>query len=776
MEAPDRQRAPLAPRAGLLGAVLAGALAAQGVSEPAPFAAADVQSFAARYCADCHTAPDPEADLDVPALLAATPTPALADDLLRVRDALRGGEMPPRAEPQPDAPTRARALAWVDGALAALAGGSPRDPGRVTLRRLSRYEYANTVRDLLGVDVDVRTFPADDLAYGFDNIGDALSVSTLHLEKYAAAAEDIALRAFPDEDADVAPVGRIDADHLRVDGAARNGADAVVMVSRGTATAELALPRAGRYVLRVLAWAQQAGPELARMEVEAGARRRTFDVRATDGTPEACELEVDLAAPRLTARATFVNDYYDPENPDPRQRDRNLFVVAFEIVGPLDRRAPTLAEQRFLADLPARGTPLARARAVLAPVLAAAWRRPVTQREVTPYARLVHTTVAAGGSFRDGLRLAVEAALVSPHFLFRVEAGGLAPRARDLPPGANEPLDDHALAARLSYFLWSTLPDASLRAAADAGVLADPDRLATEAQRMLADERASALATNFAAQWLELRRLDVVEPDPARFPEFDAGLAASMRRETELLFDTVRREALPVRTLLAADFTFVDRRLARLYGLPVPPVDGFVRVPVGPARSGVLGHASVLTVTSNPTRTSPVKRGKWVLTNLLDDPPPAPPPGSDSFAGGEASVAVAASLREQLALHRRDARCSVCHDRMDALGLALENFDAVGRWRDSDGGLPIDASGMLPDGAQLTGPASLGARLADDPRFVRALLHKLFVYAVGRPVRTADELALEAASRDLNAGATLADLVEAIVRLDAFRMRTVVVR
>jgi hypothetical protein len=399
-------------------------------------------------------------------------------------------------------------------------------------------------------------------------------------------------------------------------------------------------------------------------------------------------------------------------------------------------------------------------------LLPRAWRRPVTGEEVRRLADLVQSGVDGGRTFEEGVSLALQAALVSPHFLFRLEPG-----AASGPDGAPKDLDGHALATRLSYFLWSSLPDDALTQAAAKGKLAGEAGLAAEARRMLADPKAEALASNFAVQWLELRNLAEATPDAARFPGFDL-LREPMRREAVAFFDAVRREGLDISTLLGADFTFVDEALAAHYGLPGVRGSELRRVPLGDdRRGGVLGMAGVLTITSNPTRTSPVKRGRWLLENVLDAPPRAPPPGADSLDESVVTVS-AASLRERLEQHRAKAECAACHARLDALGFALERYDAVGRWRDQDGGGPVDATGTLPDGRALDSLGALRAALLEDRAFARCLTRKLFTFALGRAPTARDELALFARVAALPTGTlTLDDLILTVIRTDAFRKR-----
>ena len=743
-------------RALFLVALLTGAVLAQ---DPA----GDLIAFARAHCTDCHGRKDPEAGLDLLGFLERDVAMEDAESWLRLRDALGEGKMPPSDEPQPSAADRARAVATVRSLIEALATAAPTDPGRVTMRRLSCSEYARTVFDLCGVAVEIAEFPADDLAYGFDNNGDALTLSPLHLEKYAAAAERIAELALPEPDEVPAPTRRVDGLSLRTREPNRMESDGVMLISSGHAAAEFTLPRKGRYRIRIRAWAMQAGPESARMEVRDGDQlRRRFDVTHERAEPGDYELEAILQG-RVEIQAAFVNDYYAPNDPDPAQRDRNLFVEAIEVQGPLDARVPTVAETWLDAHDPGRGTVRARAARVVRELLRRSWRRTPLQREVDRFSKRMVKACDEGESFRSATRLAFAAALLSPHFLFRVE-----PQARG--SESTTPLGDEALATRLAFFLWSSMPDEELFSRARTKRLSGSSALDEEARRMLADPRADALASSFAAQWLELRRLDSFVPDPDRFPSYGPKLARSMRRETESLFLEVLRTAAPVSRLLLAEHTWLDDTLARHYGLQAPGSDEPVRTELeGRRLGGILGHASIHTLTSMPTRTSPVRRGKWLLDQLLDDPPPPPAPGTDSFPA-EAPLDTPADLRAQLAIHRARAECAVCHDRIDPLGLALEGFDAIGRARSAAPGL--DTSARLPDGRELRGADDLARTIARDPAFARAVLRKLFVYALGREVRPADALVLDGVLRSLPPDPPLSALVLAIPQLDAFRMRS----
>jgi hypothetical protein len=669
--------------------------------------------------------------------------------------------MPPPDRAQPDADAVAAVVAWID---AELGTGRP-DPGRVTIRRLNRTEYRNTVRDLLGVHYDTDAhLPADDVGYGFDNIGDVLSLPPALLEKYLAAAEAIAARAVVDEDPAHPPVHRVAAGELTVTGGGSQRGGAAWLHSSGMVGATHRFPRDGEYVLRARAWGQQAGPDPVRMAFRAG--RANLGVVAVPATaPTTYEVRARVKAGTHGVGVVFTNDYYRPDHPDPKQRDRNMAVEWLEIVGPVD--APVVADaQRRLVPRPPSAEPAAAAaylREVAGAFLARAWRRPLRDGELDRLLAAVEAGAAPGATFHARLRLAVTAALVSPHFLFRVELD---------PEAAADAwrVGDFELASRLSYFLWSSMPDDELFALARRGELARDDVLAGQVRRMLRDPRASELSRNFAAQWLHLRGLDEAAPDPERFPGVDDALLDAMRAETELFFEAVLREDRSVWDFLDGDFTFLNEKLAKHYGIEGVKGDRMRRVRLdGTRRAGVLTQASVLTVTSNPDRTSPVKRGKWILEALLDAPPPPPPPGVGTLE--EVEAAQGATMRERLALHRADPNCASCHVRMDVLGLGLENFDAVGRWRTHEGARPVEAGGTLPDGRSFDDPAGLRAILRADPAFLRSLSRHLLTFALGRGLTDGDEAAVRDLVAALEREPTLKRLILGIVRLDAFRMK-----
>lgn len=699
-----------------------------------------VQPFLERHCGACHGPQEAQADVvltDFADAEAALEDPALFE---LVRELLEHEEMPPQGEPAPTQAERDQVLEWVDARLGPVEPETgPIDPGPSVLRRLNHTEYANTIHDLFGVDYPVRErFPADEVAHGFDTSGAALSLSQLLLERYLDAAAEIARQVFVVDDSIEPRVRRFGAGSL-TGGSARSGAR--VLTSHGSIYTSTQLPRASRYLVRVQAWAQQAGPEPARMSLVVDEQEvAVFDVEAEAGAPQVYEHTLRLEGETTFVGGRFLNDYYRPEDPDPSQRDRNLWMGWIEVVGPLDAPTPSLFQEELYARFPAS---LGRKRLeqMCEHLMQLCWRRPAPRGQAGRLVRLIEDEPTLEGQ----LSLALEALLSSPNFLFRVE---LDPPASQAPP--IRALDDWELATRLAYFLWSSAPDDELYRAAEAGELSTTDGYRAQVERLLSDPRARAFSEGFAAQWLQLRALEEAQPDPARFPDWSAALRDSMREETVRFFDTLLQEGGSVWELLEADWTMADERLAAHYGLTGVSGEEARRVSLeGVPRRGVLTQASVLTVTSNPTRTSPVLRGKWILDVLLGAPPPAPPPGADNLDESPEAV-TAASVRERLEQHRALPQCAVCHDRMDPLGFGLEHFDAVGAWRERDGEHAIDATGELPDGRRFEGSLGLLAILREDGRLPRSLAERMLTYALGREIGRADRRAVDALLRELD--------------------------
>ena len=716
--------------------------------------------FIRAYCAACHGNEQAEGGLTLTGYASAAALRADPEVWDYVRERVELVEMPPRGAALPSGDERAAFLTWLTRELSDAPPGEAPDPGRPVMRRLNNAQYQNAVRDLFGVDFPARQrFPSDGIGHGFDTVGEALTLPELRLEKLLEAAEAIAGQVFVVDDSDDPPVRRLDPEDLNGRGNPRG--DAYVMPFGGDVTGSVVLPRAGRYRMRMRLAASQAGDEPARVAfVVDGRALHEVEVPESPGQGKVHEheLRLEVPGPRNVA-ARFLNDYYDPDFPDPQKRDRNLVVEWIEVVGPIDAPPASAFQAELLARYPA-DLGRERERAILGELTRRVWRRPATDVELERLERLP----PAEDPLVARLHLQLTALLASPHFLFFVESDGSS-------AGQVRPLNDHELATRLAAFLWSSVPDRRLDALADAGELGDPVVLEALVRDMLADPRSNALGEDFALQWLGLRALDEVAPDPELFPGWSAALAGAMSQETQRVFLLAVRENRSVWELLDGDWTVVDGLLAEHYGLDVALAPGeFERVSLADTpRRGVLGHAGVLTVTSDPTRTSPVKRGKWVLEVLLAAPPPSPPPGADSL--DESAEAISAlSLRERLGNHRERLECAVCHDRMDPIGFGLEPFDAVGRLREFDGKFPIDASGVLPDGRSFDGPEGLVGVLRQDPRFPRAVTEKLFVYALGRGLERGDRRHVQAILEPFGSqGPGLADLIVAIVRSDAFR-------
>ncbi|MBL8896065.1 MAG: DUF1592 domain-containing protein [Planctomycetes bacterium] len=717
-------------------------------------------------CLECHGDRAKKGGLDLRAWTSGAFARGELGALAEMQRRLEAGEMPPPERERPAREELERALAWIG---AALRDGAAIDPGRVSLRRLTRLEYRNTVRDLFGLALDLEErLPADPVGAGFDTLGDLQLLSPLLLERYLELAEEIAARAVPSAatiDLLRPASAFVGGDELEVGGVEARG-----LYSHGEFELEVSLPRAGRYRLELRGSGDQAGPEAPRLELRAAQRALgavSFASRRAE--LETQTLEVELPAGPVRLAAEFANDYYRPEEPDRGARDRNVYLASWHLRGPLDA-PPRSAFQRSCVDRADGGGERAREE-VVRDLLERAWRRPPERADV----ERVLSLAPADATADEALRRAIEAALVSPRFLFRPE--GLAESAVAEDGGVGLALDGYELATRLSYFVWASAPDDALRAAAARGELATADGLRRELRRLLRDVRASALVEGFAAQWLQLGRLEEAAPDEERFPHFDRALRRSMRQETELFFEALLREDRPLEELVAAEFGFVDERLARHYGLEGVRGPQFRRValPSG-ERGGILAHASILTLTSNPARTSPVKRGKWILEVLLDAPPPPPPPEAGALAEDPESALL--PLRERLARHRRDPSCASCHVRMDALGFALEAYGPTGQRRARDEAGPIDPKGELPDGRAVVDLAGLRAVLLEGVSLERAALRALFVYALGRELTATDEpllaRALETLATRRAAGEerTLRTLIEVVATSEAFRRRS----
>lgn len=672
--------------------------------------------------------------------------------------------MPPDGSPKPSATLRSAFVASAEQMLAVSC--DLKDPGRVTLRRLNREEYDNTVRDLIGLDLrPADDFPSDDVGYGFDNIGDVLSISPLLMEKYISAAEMISEKAI---EVPKPPITIAGSDLPDAKAAGSNDRGEKVLFSNTVVEFKATLPKAGMYRLRVKAYGEQAGPQPPAMALRfEGKEVQLFDVVAKKDRPEIYEVPIKGGKGENVFGISYLNDFYDAKQPA-GQRDRNLVIQRVEIVGPdAGGEGISAAHLRIIPETPTKERRTVVARQIFTKFATRAFRRPATADEVDRLMKVYAFAEKTGEPFERGIQLGVQAVLVSPNFLFRVETD---------PPtkkNAAKTLNDYELASRLSYFLWSSMPDQALISSADSGRLHQPNVLVAQVSRMLQDPKSKALADNFAGQWLQLRKLNNVNPNPEQFPTFTPELKQNMVTETKMFFQAVAHEDRSIIDFIDGKFTYINGPLARHYGIPGVTGDVFRKVILTtPERGGVLTQGSVLTVTSNPTRTSPVKRGKWVLEELLGTPPPPPPPGVGTL-GDERKRLDAKTLRLRMEQHRANPMCAACHKRMDPIGFSLENYDAVGAWRTLESGMKIDNSGVLPDGRTFHGPSELKKiLLGNKPQFVRCLTEKMLTYALGRGLESADRCTVD----DIVKRVTLenykfSSLVKAVVKSEPFRKR-----
>ncbi len=744
----------------------ADATSRQRVATDADFQA-KVLPIVQRYCLDCHGEDVPEGDVSLHDLRTAEQILQHRDIWERAIRQLGIDGMPPKDyDERPSQAEREAMIEWLDLKLYHVDCDVVDDAGQVTIHRLNRTEYNNTVRDLLGVDLDpAEDFPSDDVGYGFSNIADVLSLPPLLLEKYISASERIA-GAVIMTDEDGRRKQRFDATQLTGTGAARTGGDYVQMTSRGSATCQPEIKLAGEYLIRVEAMADQAGPDPARMEILVdGKSIKVHDIKEHRKSA-AYEVRHTLPAGRPRIEAAFINDYYQPDAKNPRDRDRNLAVRFVELQGPTNA-APPDVHQRIVVATPSDKKSVAQAgQEILQRLLPRAFRRPVEKVEVDRLVNVIEFAVQRGDSFERGVQVALQAILVSPHFLFRIEGG-------NQEPNKQHAINDFELASRLSYFLWSTMPDDQLFSLASQGKLHNRDVLDAQISRMLADAKADALVDNFASQWLTLSNFVEAAPDPKLFPEFTPALRADMIAETKMFIRDIFRNDRSLLDFIDADFTFANERLAKHYGIPGVKGDNFRRVSLPPAqRAGVLTHGSILTITSNPDRTSLVRRGVWVLDNILGVELPDPPANLMSLEEG-AKQSGATSLREQLRIHRESSTCSACHNALDPLGFGLENFDPIGRWRTQDEGQPIDSSGTLPSGESFTGPTELVRILKKDQKdFAELLTRKMLTYALGRGLDRPDSCTVDDVVADLQQNDYRFNvLVRGIVHSKPFLMR-----
>lgn len=742
----------------------------------------DLQPFLATYCYDCHSGEDAEADIDFTSY-------ASAEDLSRerprwnqVRGMIEIGAMPPADyDAQPSREERETIAAWIDRCVNSVDCNIVHDPGRVTMRRLNNVEYDNTLRDLLSIDFSpsqLLGFPSDGVGNGFDNQGDVLTLSALQIEKYMQAAQLVSSRAIVHDRDDLRKQERpIPALYLNDLQSARFHLTA----GNYEISTQLEFQQDGKEKVSVVLLID--GVEAARWEV--GDKRKTYSIDH-DFNPGEHELALH---------------YVDDPGADTKSYRRRVDVQQITIEGPKNGEPPLPeSHRRLFVAYPQKATEEQQAvdvedaaREIFRPLMRRAFRRDPTGEEVDRTVQLVNMANEQGETFENAVGLGLRSVLVSPHFLFRVENEGV------VEDSETESVNDNALASRLSYFLWASMPDDELLELAQQGQLRDADVLKKQARRMLADPKSTALVNRFFGQFLGLGGLRDVTPDPRQFPQWNSKLRDSLQRETEMFCREIIDNDMPLEALLTGEFTFINPRLAEFYGLEFDgrdpselyrsgpglrrdssqdreldylEEDHWIRVAPPEGRKGVLTQAAILTLTSNPTSTSPVKRGKWILESLLGDPPPPAPPNVPNFDETKKEHAKL-TLRQQLEIHRANPSCASCHRVMDPLGLGFENFDAVGQWRDHESGQPIDAAGELADGRKFNGPNDLLALLTTRKKEIaRHFAESLLTYALGRGLEPYDNCAIDEIITAVEAhDFRVSSFIEAVVVSKPFNQR-----
>ena len=704
----------------------------------------DIKPMLEHYCYDCHGDGHHKGKLDMEEFSDLASMRANPKIWEHIQARIDYHLMPPPDKEQPPREKRDLLISWINKAIFPIDANNP-DPGHVVIRRMNRIEYQNTIHDLLGIDIDTSSIlPPDDSGFGFDNIGSVLTISPAHIEKYLHTAElalDKALVIGPMR----APVKKFDPRKFGGDG--RRDESGVYLFTSGTVRVNPTVNHPGEYRLHLIASAQQAGDEPAFIDVrQNGKLIKRVKVANDFGDEKTFTVNIKLNKGRNDLTLTFPNDFYDPKARDRNRRDRNLMIHAVRLEGPTNFKYEKPKSHQLIFTPRKDGvSDQLYARTVLTDFARKAFRRAVRSEEISRYLKLVARISKKQKSLELGIEGALQAILVSPSFLFIGADESITAKNKNSPTLISE----HTLASRISYFLWSSMPDETLLNLADQGKLRA--NLDQQVIRMLKDDRAKQMIHHFSGQWLQLRDLAVITPDPKRFHTFTTSLRNDMRTETEMLVDHILRSNRSLMDFLNADYSFINERLAHHYVMVGVKGSHFRKVDlVNTHRRGILTHASLLTITSQPTRTSAVLRGKFILENILDITPPPPPPNLPTLED-QKDHAKGLTLREQLAMHREKTACAGCHNLMDPVGLAFEHYDAIGRFREFDNGRAIDASGKLVTGEPLKNAESLRKVISEKKfdEFVRCLTSKMMTYALGRGVTRYDRLFIEKILRDL---------------------------
>ena len=748
-----------------------------------------------KYCVVCHSDKLKTGGLTLQSL-DLNDVPANAEIWEKAIRKLETESMPPAGMPRPDRAAVDSLVTYLESALDRASAAKP-NPGRATLHRLNRTEYASAIRDVLGLDIDPAILPADDESYGFDNIADVLKTSPSLLERYLAASWKLSRLAVGDPNI----IAETSTYRTKPDISQDKRMDGLPLGTRGGMLVRHNFPLDGEYNIKVRLWRVTADiirglEEPHQVEVSIDGRRvglvtvggdadRDLSYENSGKSAEEIDQRLTIHVPVQAGPhdviATFLteSEAQDDYILQPFVRE-NIDVLGYRGLPQVDRltiegpfqatgSGDTPSRHKIFVCRPEKGADeMPCARRIIATLSRRAYRRPVNDNDLESLLGFFQRGRNEGGTFDSGIEAAIQLILADPDFIFRFE-----PDPANLATGAVYPLSDVELASRLSFFLWSTVPDEELISLASQGKLKDPTVLQNQVRRMLADPKSKALVDNFAGQWLYLRNLKNINPDFETFPDFDDNLRQAMKKETDLFFTSIIREDRSVMDLLNADYTFINERLARHYGIPNIYGTDFRRVTLTDEnRRGLLGQASILTVTSLPTRTSPVQRGKWILTNILGIPPTPPPPNVPALKE-HSDAGMPTSLRERMEAHRANPTCAGCHKIMDPIGFSLENFDAVGQWRTSDEGARIEPAGTLYNGAKVDGPSSLRKMLTSHPEvFTGVLTEKMLTYALGRGVQYYDMPAIREVLR--NAASTnyrFSSIVLGIVKSVPFQMK-----